>query len=106
MDVHNNRLIIVYKSKSDIYYVVTAHPGFLNGELLSDRCTVFTDTAGLLMQYDSEEEAEESIKDWLDRMVVGYQEGDLIKIANPKNNKLIIKLIHHFFTFNLFKLIL
>ena len=44
---------------------------------------MFTDTAGLLMQYDSEEEAEEAIKDWLDRMVVGYQEGDLIKIANP-----------------------
>ncbi|MDD7515126.1 hypothetical protein [Ruminococcus flavefaciens] len=83
MDVHNNRLIFVYKSKSDIYYVVTAHPVFLDGELLSDRCTVFTDTAGLLMQYDSEEEAEEAIKDWLDRMVVGYRDGDLIKIANP-----------------------
>lgn len=82
MDVHNNRLIFVYKSKSDIYYVVTAHPVFLNGELLSERCTVFTDTAGLLMQYDSEEEAEESIKNWLKRMVVGYQDGDLVKIAN------------------------
>ena len=83
MDVHNNRLILVYKSESDIYYVVTAHPVFLNGELLVERCTAFTNTAGLLMQYDTEEEAEESIKDWLDRMVVGYQEGDLVKIANP-----------------------
>ena len=81
-DVHNNRLIYVYKSKSDIYYVVTAHPVFLNGELLAEYCTVFTDTAGLLMQYDSEEEAKESIEDWLDRMVVGYQEGDLVKIDN------------------------
>ena len=34
------------------------------------------------MQYDSEEEAKESIEDWLDRMVVGYQEGDLVKIDN------------------------
>lgn len=83
MDVHNNRLIFVYKSKSDVYYVVTAHPVFLNGELLTERCTAFTNTAGLLMQYDSEEAAEKSIKDWLNRMVVGYQEGDLVKIANP-----------------------
>jgi len=34
------------------------------------------------MQYDSEEEAEEGIKDWLERMCVGYQDGDLVKIAN------------------------
>lgn len=82
MDVHNNRIIYVYKSKSDIYYVVTAHPVFLNGEILPERCTAFTDTAGLSMQYDSEEEAEEGIKYWLERMCVGYQDGDLVKIAN------------------------
>jgi hypothetical protein len=54
----------------------------LNGEILPERCTAFTDTAGLSMQYDSEEEAEEGIKDWLERMCVGYQDGDLVKIAN------------------------
>lgn len=57
-------------------------PCFLNGEILPERCTAFTDTAGLSMQYDSEEEAEEGIKDWLERMCVGYQDGDLVKIAN------------------------
>ncbi len=82
MDVHNNRLICVYKSKSDVYYVVTVHPVFLNGEILPERCTAFTDTAGLSMQYDSEEEAEEGIEDWLERMYMGYQDGDLVKIAN------------------------
>lgn len=30
------------------------------------------------VSYDSEE-AEESVKDWLDRMVVGYKEGDFCK---------------------------
>lgn len=36
---------------------------------------MFTDTIGLLMQYDIGE-AEKIIKDLLARMAVGYQEGD------------------------------
>lgn len=82
IDIHNNRLICLYKSKSNIYYAATVHPVFLQGELLEERCVVLTDTAGLSMQYDSEEEAEEGIKDWLERMCVGYQDGDLVKVAN------------------------
>ncbi|MCR5599427.1 MAG: hypothetical protein K6G33_01595 [Ruminococcus sp.] len=82
MDVHNNRVVYLYKSKSEVYYAVTAHPVFMDGKVVEERCTVFTDTAGLLMQYDSAEEAEEGIKDWLERMCVGYQDGDLKKIKD------------------------
>lgn len=83
LSVANNRVIFVYKSESNSFYAVSAHPIFLNGQLVADRCSVLTDTAGLLMSYNSEQEAEAGIKNWLSRMAVGYQEGDFLKIDNP-----------------------